>query len=231
MRPTPAVGLLCVVAVASTPGCQDDVNVVTPNVVAPTLVATCEARPASGNAPLLVTFLVGVSGAQGAFAVSITYGDGSSGTDPDVPHTYTAAGSYPASFTVTTATQSARCSTAVTVTNPPPSPANRPPHVDFRTNPDATGSHADKITGSAPLDVRFNVCNSSDPEGDPLYFRMDLNGDRFFESGGTTGPHCRRDRTYPAGTWRPRVCVHDQDASGQPLHDDQCRFYTVTATP
>ena len=91
------------------PACQKD------KVVAPALSATCEARPASGAVPLTVSFLVNVAGAEGPITVAISYGDGASGSNPDASHSYTAAGSYTASFDVRTATQSARCSAVVAV--------------------------------------------------------------------------------------------------------------------
>jgi hypothetical protein len=227
MKRTLAGVVLCVVALTLAQGCEDD-----DNVAGPTLVATCEARPASGTAPLPVTFLVGVSGADGSYSVSVNYGDGSSGANPDLAHTYAGAGSYLASFTITTPTQSAACSSTVTVAPAPPAPPppNRPPNAVFRTDPVATGNHENKISGTAPLQVHFNVCQSTDPDGDLIHVKMDLDADRRYESGGTTDADCRRDWTYAEGFWKPRVCVRDQDASGQPLHTDNCLAYEVTAS-
>jgi PKD repeat protein len=229
MKRSLAVAVLPAATLLLMPGCEDE------NVVAPTLVATCEARPASGNSPLPVSFVVDVSGAEGAFAVAISYGDGSSGTNPDLPHTYAAAGSYLASFTVSTATQSARCSTTVavaggTVPTPPPG-QNQAPSPVFKTTPDAGGSRGDRISGTAPLSVRFNLCATTDPESDLLWFLMDFDGDRKWDAEGTSGAFCRRDWVYAAGTWHPQVCVHDMDAAYGRLHDDQCKTYTVTVTP
>lgn len=203
------------------PGCQED------TVVAPLLSATCEARPASGLAPLTVSFLLSVAGAEGPVTVAISYGDGQSGTNPDATHTYAAAGSYTASFAVSTATQSARCSAAVAVSGSaaPPS-GNQPPTGVFKTTPAAVGS---TITGPAPLTVSFNMCASSDPEGDELYFLMDFDGDERYDFGGITGFHCRADRVYAAGTWKPELCLYDRDANRRALHDDICKGYTVVA--
>jgi len=216
-----------VALLAAGPGCQEEQTV-----TAPALAATCEARPISGPAPLVVSFLLGVSGAEGPFSVSVSYGDGASGTNPDAPHTYAAAGTFTAAFTVTTATQSARCSAAVTVQpgpSPSPSPgANQPPKAVFKSTPDAVGG---TISGTAPLSVRFNMCASSDPEGDRLFFLMDFDGDGRFDLAGTTGAHCRSDHVYAAGTWRPRNCLRDVDTAGEALHDDQCHTYTVVASP
>jgi hypothetical protein len=227
MKRPPALALAAAAAaLVLLPACREDENV-----VAPTLVATCEARPASGTAPLPVTFVVGVSGAEGYFAVAISYGDGTSGTNPDAPHTYTAAGSYLASFTVSTATQSARCSTTVAVTAPPPPPANLPPTPVFKSTPDAGGAYRDKVSGTAPLGVRWNMCPSTDPDRDILWFSYDFDGNGRFDREGTTGAFCRTDYVYAAGTWRTKLCVHDIGPGFEPLHPDQCKTFTVTVTP
>jgi PKD repeat protein len=207
-------------------GCQEQETL-----TAPALSATCEARPATGTAPLAVSFLLSVAGAEGPFSVAISYGDATSGTNPDVPHTYGSGGSYTASFTVTTATQSARCATTVTVlpaTNASPPTGNRPPTPVFKSTPDAVRS---TISGTAPLSVRFNMCASSDPEGDRLYYVHDFDGDGKVDRGGLTGAHCRADHVYASGTWSARNCLHDIDASGAALHDEQCKTYSVVVTP
>jgi len=216
--------VLALIVAAAGPACKHEENV-----TAPTLSATCSAQPSSGPAPLAVSFLVGVSGAQGTFSVAVSYGDGTTGTDPSAPHTYAAAGDFIASFVVTTPTQSASCAAAVAVgpgTTPPT--ANQPPHPVFKTYPLA--NHG-TITGTAPLSVRFNMCLTSDPDGDELYFTMDFNGDGKIDQGGTTGGNCRRDHVYAAGTWTAYNCVRDIDRSGKALHEDQCATYTVVATP
>jgi hypothetical protein len=214
-------GILAVVG----PACQEEETV-----TAPALSATCEARPSSGPAPLAVSFLLGVSGAVGSFSVAVSYGDGATGTNPDAPHTYGTAGSFTAAFTVTTATQSARCSAAVTVqpgSSPSPS-TNQPPQAVFKSDPNAVGA---TISGTAPLGVRFNMCLSSDPDGDDIYFTMDFDGDGKIDQGGTTGGSCRRDHVYSAGTWTAYNCLRDVDAKGRALHEDQCKTYSVVASP
>jgi PKD repeat protein len=212
--------------VASGPGC-DEGN----TLVAPTLSAECTATPAAGTAPLTVAFNLNVSGAQGAFAVSITYGDGASGTTPDQPHTYGSPGTYTAAFTVKTTLQSALCSTTVVANaSPPPTPPplTPPPVAVFKSTPDAVGG---KISGTAPFTVRFNMCASTDSTGNRLWFRMDFTGDGNWDVNGTTGANCRHDYTYAAGTYTARNCVTDMDADGQFLHPFQCRTYTVVAAP
>jgi len=127
--------LLACLAVLLLPACDEEQNV-----AAPTLSSTCEARPASGPAPLAVSFLVNVSGAEGPITVSISYGDGTSGTNPDAPHSYAAAGSYNAAFDIRTQTQSARCTAAVSVSGGSnPASGNQPPNAVFKSTPAAVG--------------------------------------------------------------------------------------------
>jgi len=210
------------------PACGED------TVVAPSLAATCGASPSSGQAPLVVSFSLNVAGAEGAIGVRIDYGDGTSGAEIGTPHTYANAGSYTASFTVSTPTQSALCSTpvrveAAPVIPPPPSlppGPNQAPVAVFDTNPDPDASG--KFAGTPTLTISFNMCRSSDPEGDPLFFRMDLDGDGRFEEEGTTGADCRHSRDYDvAGTYVPRVCVTDLNRSRTPAHPYQCHDYVV----
>jgi PKD repeat protein len=194
---------------------------------APSLQATCSALPGTGNAPLPVAFALTVAGAQGPFSVDISYGDGSAGSDPDAPHTYAAAGSYVASFTVRTATQSARCAATVAVAAAPVI-ANQAPVPVYKTVPEALGR---SLSGRAPYSIRFNECPTSDPESDRLWFSMDFDGDGHFDSSGLTGAACRQEHTYTAGTYFARICVHDVGPDDAPLHPDQCTTYTVVVTP
>ena len=204
----------------------------TETVVTPSLNAACAASPSSGQAPLVVSFSLNVAGAEGAIGVRIDYGDGASGSEIGAPHTYVGAGSYTASFSVSTPTQSALCSTPVRVEAPPPAPPtppagpNQAPIAVFRTNPVPDAS--DVFAGTTPLTIFFNMCPSSDPEGDPLFFRMDLDGDGTFEEEGATGADCRHSHDYDVpGTYVPRVCVTDLTTSRTPAHPYQCHDYVV----
>ncbi len=208
---------------AIAPGCRKS------TVTTPVMSATCDAQPASGTAPLAVRFLLTVAGAEGPFTVAVSYGDGTSGTNPDILHTYSSAGSYTVSFAVDTTTQSARCAALVTVSAPKPTPApNEPPNPVFKTWPPA---HNDTVTGTAPLAVNLNMCLTSDPEHDWLFFSIDFEGDGKWDVRGPFGGNCRADHTYAVGTYKPVLCVHDIDKNRAPLHPDQCHTYTVVATP
>lgn len=206
------------------PGC-DEGNTIT----ATELSATCSATPTGGTAPLEVAFALGVAGAQGTVSVEVSYGDGTEGTDPDANHIYAEAGLYTVSFDVRTASQAARCATTVEVgPEEPVVEVNLPPVVTFKTNPVAKNG---RIRGAAPLNVNFNMCPTADPEGDPLNFTMDLNGDGTLNVQGRTGASCRERWDYAVGTWSPRICVTDVTPEGMALHPRQCRTYTVDATP
>jgi hypothetical protein len=203
------------------------------NVVAPSLSATCSVNPGAGPAPLTVSYILSVAGAQGPMTVQINYGDGTTGADPAAPHTYRNAGGYSASFNVQTATQSALCSAAVRVDaapQPAPSPtpvaSNSPPNAVFDTNP-APASNG-SFTGSPGLEITFNMCRSSDPDGDKMNFRIDFEGDGKFEVDGPTGADCRRPHTYSdIGVFSPRMCVTDLLPSLTPAHPYQCKSYVV----
>ncbi len=222
--------VMCGLLVAVGPGCNEG-----DTVTAPTLSATCSATPAEGEAPLEVAFALGIAGAEGPVSVQVSYGDGTTGTDPDATHVYGEGGLYTASFTVTTPTQSARCATAVEVsagagteTGTGPGDGNQPPVITFKTTPGAIGGG---ISGTAPFTVRYNVCLTADPEGNTLYFTMDLDGDGKLDVRGSTGASCRADWTYAMGTWFAEVCVTDIAPDGKRLHPFQCKGYTIVATP
>lgn len=199
---------------------------------APTLSATCSANPASGPAPLAVSFNLAVAGATGTPQISVDYGDGSTGTNPDVVHLYASAGLYTAAFTVAASGQTARCAatvSVVTTTLPTVPIVNVPPTAVFRTTPEALPG--DQIVGASPLVVRYNMCPSADPDGDRLLFTMDFNGDGRNEVEGTSGANCRRDSTaYLTGTHTAHVCVTDMDATGRALHGFQCRTYRIVVS-
>jgi hypothetical protein len=219
-----AVGL----AMAGTPGCNEG-----DTITAPTLGATCSASPSEGAAPLEVSFALNVSGAEGPATVQVSYGDGTTGNDPDATHTYGEAGLYTASFTVVTTAQSARCATPVDVSpgtgaGNGSTDGNQPPEVTFKTTPTAV---AGGVQGTAPLDVRYNMCPTADPEGDTLYFTMDLDGDGKLDVRGSTGASCRETWTYAVGTWFVEICATDLGPEGERLHPYQCEGYTVVANP
>jgi PKD domain len=205
------------------------------DVVAPSLSAACAATPGQGRVPLTVNFSLNVDGAQGAMNVQINYGDGAAGSEVSALHVYANPGSYTASFNVSTATQSALCSAVVrvdaapaptAVPTPTPRTTNSPVIPVFNTNPDPEAG--DVFRGRPSLKITFNVCMTSDPDGDDINFRMDLDGDGVFEVDGPTGSDCRRTHTYTKlGVFVPRVCVTDLLPNLSLAHPYQCHNYVV----
>jgi len=206
------------------------------------LAIRCSATPTAGPAPLTVAFGLDVTNAIGTIAVSISYGDGQTGTDASARHVYSNAGDYMASLTVSAGVESARCSVPIAVAAPPaPSPSptvpnppgNQGPVASFNVTPEGS-----TITGKAPFTVNFNMCRTVDPDGDRLLFRMDLDGDGSAEFLGSSGADCRHAVSYAVGTRTATICVTDVDCPSwplcnayPPLHPYQCRSYTVNAVP
>ncbi len=86
------------------------------------LQAQASAVPASGAAPLNVSFTANVAGGKAPYTFAWSFGDGSAGTGQTTSHTYTAVGDYPVTVTVTdSASGTATGTTKVSVIVPPPS--------------------------------------------------------------------------------------------------------------
>lgn len=200
----------------------------------PDLAVTCSASPPSGTAPLAVAFTLDVSGVS-SFQVSITYGDGATSASLNLVHVYESPGAYTAIFSVSSGGRSATCSTGVIASagsapSPSPTPGvNQPPNPVFKTTPKPEPGGV--FTGRAPYTILFSMCASSDVDHDELFWTMDFEGDGKNEVHGSTGGSCRREHTYAAGDYRPRICVTDLDTAGKPRHDFQCKVYEVRATP
>jgi hypothetical protein len=113
----------------------------------------------------------------------------------------------------------------------PPGPTNSPPELRLRTTPVAVpGNPYPEISGFAPLSVRFNLCQSSDPdqnpdnpeEGDSLtwQFHFGDDGSEAFDPDGSFNPDfehfCRVEHTYErAGRYVATVTVTDKHLEDQ----------------
>lgn len=165
--------------------------------------------------------------------IAINFGDGTTASDTSVGHVYTSPGTYTARFTaVASGGASAECTTTITVQAPPAGPTrptgNQPPAAVFKTDPrDVSGT----VSKTAPLEVMFNMCPTTDPDHDLLLFTMDFQLDGVLDVHGTTGADCRRAFTYPLGTTKARVCVSDVDGGLGALHRAQCQIYSIEGTP
>lgn len=132
---------------------------------------------------------------------------------------------------------------AVTTVTPPPPASSPVPSVDannsapiaiFKTNPAPDHNGKGVIRGKSPLVVQFNMCASHDPDGNPLVYTHDFDGDGIDELKGFGGNNCRRSFTYlfshgvQAQVFAPRQCLTDTDAvTGARLHDKQCVSYQI----
>lgn len=102
--------------------------------------AAFDSSPASGNAPLTVSF---IDKSAGATSWDWAFGDGSTSTQKNPSHTYSTAGSFSVKLTVSNENGSDSQSDTITVSG---QPAPVLPRVDFNSN---------LTTGSAPLTVKF----------------------------------------------------------------------------
>ncbi len=85
----------------------------------PALAASCTASPTSGDIPLTVNFIGSAAGGIPPYSYSWNFGDGTSSTAQNPSHTYTQAGSYTATLTVTDSIASqAIASTEVSASSP-----------------------------------------------------------------------------------------------------------------
>ena len=85
------------------------------------LTASATASPAAGQAPLPVNFSGSASGGTSPYSYSWSFGDGGSSTIQNPIHTYSSAGSYAATLTITdstSATASSPVNISVTATAP-----------------------------------------------------------------------------------------------------------------
>ncbi len=200
---TSAGALIAVAILGAIVGCDDNGDAPSQ----PSLTLSCTPSPSSGFVPLPVSLAIGPGGTD-SVGLRVQWGDGTSSTEAF--HVYTAPGRYTISVSATRPGQSATCNASVTAQDPPPRPPSRPPVFRARVNPDPP-------TGPAPLTVGFNMCDTVDPDGDPLFFSFDFGDGRRVES-----TFCRRDHAYGSGRFAAVACATD----GEPGHDG-CRVFEV----
>jgi hypothetical protein len=109
-------------------------------------------------------------------------------------------------------------------------PVNRAPVMNVKTTPtaDETTTPYPTISGSAPLTVKFNLCQSTDPDqnlekpelGDHLNWQFNFgDGAPPFNADGTFNPDyekfCRVEHTYDTGRYTATVSVTDRHLNDQ----------------
>ena len=94
--------------------------IITVNSVGGSLAATASGAPTSGSAPLAVSFTGSATGGTAPYTYSWEFGDGSTSSAQNPSHTYTAAGTYNVTLTVTDSESPAKSvSAGVNVTASP----------------------------------------------------------------------------------------------------------------
>ena len=136
-------------------------------------VAVANATPTPGTAPLDVHFHgMGSYDPDGdVLTYAWDFGDGNTAMTAMADHTYTSAGVYTATLTVSDGTLSDAATVTITV-----DAANQAPTAALIATP---------TTGTAPLNVNFSGTPSSDPDGDALTYVWDF-GDGNTATGATT---------------------------------------------
>ena len=141
--------------------------------VFPSVPAGFAAGGAIGTAAAVAVAGAGV--AAGTAAIVASGGNGNT-TTTTVP-----------SGSVTTTTVAAATTTSTSTTTTTVVSANHPPLAALKTNPDPP-------QGIGPLKVIFDMCASTDPDGDPLSFFFT------FGDGAQASGACSQSHTYPAST-------------------------------
>lgn len=173
------------------------------------LSASAKASPTTGNAPLAVNFTGSATGGTAPYSYSWNFGDGATSTAQNPSHTYSAAGSFTATLTVTDASSPAKTATSqVAVT------------VSQVGNPLAASASGLPTSGQIPLTVNFTGTATG---GTPAYHYSWNFGD-----GSATSTTQNPSHTYSnVGTYTATLTVTD---SASPTNTATSTV-TVTADP
>ena len=139
--------------------------------------AAFTATPTTGAAPLAVAFDGSTSSDPDGTIASWAwaFGDGATGTGKTASHTYTVAGTWTATLTVTDNSGGTATKQATLTVNPA---GNQPPVAVLTATPQA---------GKAPLAVTFDASGSTDPDGTVVAWHLDFGDGTSFD--GVTAAH------------------------------------------
>ncbi len=154
-------------------------------------VATASGTPTSGPAPLAVNFTGTGTDPDGVWmAYAWDFGDGASLKQQTASHTYTSAGTYKATLTVTDANLAeGKATVAITVG----AAGNKPPVATISANP---------TSGTAPLLVGFSG-SGSDPDGSVVSYSWS------YGDGGTSTQQVTTHTYQTAGNYTVALTVTD----------------------
>ncbi len=159
------------------------------------LSAAATGTPTTGNAPLTVSFTGSAQGGTAPYTYSWNFGDGSAASTAQNPsHTYSAAGTFNATLTVTDSSSPAKTATAVATTT-----------VNAVGNPLAATASAVPTSGQIPLTVAFSGTGTG---GSPPY-SFSWN----FGDGSASSPAQNPSHTYSAaGNFTATLTVTDSSS-------------------
>ncbi len=173
------------------------------------LSAHATGSPSTGNAPLSVSFTGSATGGTAPYSYSWNFGDGTTSTSQNPSHTYSTAGTYTATLTVTDSASPANTATSQVTTN-----------VSAVGNPLAASASANPTSGQTPLAVNFTGTATG---GTPAYHYSWNFGD-----GSATSTTQNPSHTYSnAGTFTATLTVTD---SASPANTASSTV-TITASP
>jgi PKD repeat protein len=173
-------------------------NVVSKTFSAATPVASFTLTPSSGTVPLAVVFTDTSIGSITSWAWN--FGDGSTSTLQHPSHTYTIAGAYTVTLTVTNASGADTATTTITVANSPGTPPACPCSVWNSSTIPAVAAHSD--AQAVELGMKFQA----DVNGH-------ITGIRFYKGAANTGTHVGRLWTS-SGTLLGSVTFSNETATG-----------------
>ena len=174
------------------------------------LSATAFGTPATGNAPLSVSFTGSATGGTGPYSYSWNFGDGSAANTLQNPsHTYNSAATYTTTLTVTDSSAPAKTATSNVTTT-----------VSALGNPLAATASGTPTSGQTPLNVAFTGTATG---GTPTYGYSWNFGD-----GSVTSNLQNPSHTYnSAATYTTTLTVTDSSAPAKTATSN----LTITASP
>ena len=172
------------------------------------LTASAKGSPSTGNAPLAVSFTGSATGGTAPYTYSWAFGDGATSTAQNPSHTYSTAGNYTATLTVTDSSSPAKTATSQVTTT-----------VSAVGNPLAASASGTPTSGQVPLNVAFTGTATG---GTPAYTYSWTFGD-----GGTSTAQNPSHTYSTAGTYTATLTVKD---SASPANSASSTV-TITASP